>query len=81
MTYLGRVVGEKYRVLYELGRGGMGSVWVADHVDLSSKVAIKFIDARLAEVETVRNDAVTVADIIAARSSSTTATMRATPIS
>jgi serine/threonine protein kinase len=40
----GRVIAEKYRLLSELGRGGMGSVWAADHLALRSKVAVKVID-------------------------------------
>ena len=32
-----------------LGKGGMGAVWIADHQGLDIKVAVKFIDATLAE--------------------------------
>ncbi len=46
MPALGRIVAGKYRLLYVLGRGGMGTVWAADHLDLATKVAIKFIDPR-----------------------------------
>ncbi len=35
----------------ELGRGGMGSVWVADHFGLSTRVAVKFISAEVADRE------------------------------
>src|SRR5690606_18279387 len=51
---LGRVVGRKYRMLYPLGQGGMGSVWVAEHVELGSNVAVKFIDRRLAQDDQAR---------------------------
>ncbi len=51
MTALGRVIGGKYRMLYPLGRGGMGAVWVGEHVDLEFNVAVKFIDPRLAADE------------------------------
>jgi serine/threonine-protein kinase len=44
----GRVIASKYCLLYELGRGGMGAVWVAEHLTLRSKVAVKLIDAGLA---------------------------------
>lgn len=54
MTALGRVVDGKYRLLYLLGRGGMGSVWVAEHIELSSRVAIKFINAPRAATEHAR---------------------------
>jgi serine/threonine protein kinase len=44
----GRVIASKYCLLYELGRGGMGSVWVAEHLTLRSKIAVKLIDSSLA---------------------------------
>ncbi|HWA78017.1 MAG TPA: serine/threonine-protein kinase [Polyangiaceae bacterium] len=40
----GRIIADKYCLLFELGRGGMGSVWVADHLALRSRVAVKVID-------------------------------------
>ena len=45
----GAVIGGKYRVERALARGGMGSVWVARHVQLGSEVALKFLDAKFAE--------------------------------
>src|SRR5688572_23693674 len=36
-------------MLYPLGRGGMGAVWVGEHLELKSAVAVKFIDQHLAE--------------------------------
>ena len=36
-------------MLYPLGRGGMGAVWVGEHIELKSAVAVKFIDQHLAE--------------------------------
>ena len=44
----GAVVGGKYRIERPLARGGMGSVWVARHVQLGSEVALKFLDASFA---------------------------------
>jgi serine/threonine protein kinase len=44
----GRIVGSKYCLLYELGRGGMGSVWAAEHLALRSQVAVKLIEPALA---------------------------------
>ena len=44
----GAVVGGKYRIERPLARGGMGSLWVARHVQLGSTVAIKFLDASFA---------------------------------
>src|SRR4051812_43597441 len=43
-----RVLSGKYRLDRELGRGGMGSVWLAQHLTLHSPVAIKLIDATIA---------------------------------
>ena len=39
----GTVIAEKYRVLEELGRGGMGVVLAAQHLELHHRVAIKVI--------------------------------------
>ncbi|WP_437587364.1 protein kinase domain-containing protein [Sorangium sp. So ce1000] len=38
------VVGGKYRLERPLSHGGMGSVWVARHVNLGCLVAVKFMD-------------------------------------
>jgi eukaryotic-like serine/threonine-protein kinase len=40
----GTIVGEKYCIERPLSRGGMGSVWVARHVQLDAPVAVKFMD-------------------------------------
>jgi serine/threonine protein kinase len=47
----GRIIASKYRLLYELGRGGMGSVWLAEHLALRVHVAVKLIDPGLAVSE------------------------------
>ncbi len=39
------------RLVRPLGHGGMGSVWVADHLGLSTQVAVKFISGRLLREE------------------------------
>ncbi len=39
----GLVLGGKYRLVSELGRGAMGTVWVGEHISLAQKVAIKII--------------------------------------
>lgn len=44
--YEGQVVGN-YRVMHEIGRGGMGSIYLAQHKPLDHLVAIKFLDQRL----------------------------------
>ena len=42
MVTAGDLVGA-YRLVRELGRGGMGAVWVAEHTTLRSLAAIKFV--------------------------------------
>ncbi len=42
------LVAEKYTLERLLGRGGMGSVWEARHVELGTRVAIKFIESQYA---------------------------------
>jgi serine/threonine-protein kinase len=43
-----RILGGKYLLREPLGRGGMGSVWVAEHLALHSLVAVKLIEPRVA---------------------------------
>jgi serine/threonine-protein kinase len=40
---VGEIVHGKYKLVRLLGRGGMGEVWIADHVSLGEQVAIKFL--------------------------------------
>ena len=40
----GHVIAGKYRLERPLSRGGMGSVWVARHLDLGMPVAVKLMD-------------------------------------
>ena len=41
---LGRVIAGRYRLEAPVGRGGMGSVWKARHLQLDTHVAVKFIN-------------------------------------
>jgi eukaryotic-like serine/threonine-protein kinase len=45
----GTVIAGRYRLVAPLSRGGMGSVWRAEHLSLGSPIAVKLIDADLVE--------------------------------
>jgi serine/threonine protein kinase len=45
----GTIIGGKYRIVSELGRGGMGSVWRAEHLAWAAPVAIKLMNPEIAD--------------------------------
>lgn len=45
----GVVIGGKYRLASEIGRGGMGSVWRAEHLSWEAPVAIKLMNRDIAD--------------------------------
>lgn len=47
----GEVVGGRYRLDRQLGKGGMGAVWLAQNTELGLSVAIKFLDDPDAEAD------------------------------
>ena len=47
MTPIGATLAGKYAVRRLLGRGGMGAVYEAEHVEIGRRVAIKLIDREL----------------------------------
>ena len=54
-TYLGTTVAGRYKILKKLGEGGMGVVYLAEHVFIEKKVAIKILSedfARKADLVT-----------------------------
>ncbi|HEU5077380.1 MAG TPA: serine/threonine-protein kinase, partial [Polyangiaceae bacterium] len=57
----GLVLAGRYRLLHQLGQGGMGSVWTAEHLALHSLVAVKLLDEQIAKnpdaVERFRREA------------------------
>ncbi|HEY3667007.1 MAG TPA: serine/threonine-protein kinase, partial [Polyangiaceae bacterium] len=50
----GEVLGGKYRLEREIGRGAMGTVWSAVHLTLGQRVAIKLISAEHAQSREAR---------------------------
>jgi serine/threonine-protein kinase len=50
----GRVIAARYQLERPLAKGGMGSVWVARHLQLETTVAIKFIEPTLAALPEAR---------------------------
>src|SRR5262245_60409890 len=50
----GSIIGDKYRLLYPLGEGGMGSVWAAHDDTLDITVAVKLLRTDVAGEEAPR---------------------------
>ncbi len=53
--HAGHLVTPSVRLLRPLGQGGMGSVWIADHLTLRTKVAVKFMSTTLAADDVFRD--------------------------
>lgn len=50
---IGTIIGDRYRVEKELGSGGMGTVYCAEHVMMEKRVALKVLHPNLAVVGSV----------------------------
>src|SRR3954465_14133800 len=50
----GRILNERYRLIRPIGHGSQASVWVAEHLALTTTVAVKLIDPELAKKEAAR---------------------------
>jgi hypothetical protein len=46
---IGSVLHDRWRILAELGRGGMGEVWLAEHIQLGRKEALKILKPQVAK--------------------------------
>jgi hypothetical protein len=44
----GKILANRFRLDEQLGKGGMGSVWIAEHLTLRSNVAVKLMDPAIA---------------------------------
>jgi serine/threonine-protein kinase len=64
---VGRVFGERYRILRRIGEGGMGAVYLCEHVVLHRKLALKILRRELSSdpeiVERFRNEAIAASQI------------------
>src|SRR5438477_4682403 len=70
---LGKVVGDRYLIVERLGRGGAGTIYLAEHITVKRRVAVKVIHPELARdelaIERFRREATTVAEIDTSTSS------------
>ena len=64
---VGRVLGERYRILRRIGEGGMGNVYLCEHVVLRRHVAVKVLRPELVDdveiVERFRQEAIAASQI------------------
>jgi eukaryotic-like serine/threonine-protein kinase len=46
-TAEGQVIGDRYKILKKLGEGGMGEVYMAEHIHIEKRVALKLLRAEV----------------------------------
>ena len=51
---IGTVLGEKFRITQEIGRGGMAAVYEAENIHIGKRVAVKILNAELVTSRIVR---------------------------
>src|SRR5207244_937840 len=49
--FVGKVIKNRYRVLSRLGSGGMGTVYLAEHLSIGRKIALKVLHKKYTEDE------------------------------
>ena len=52
-TLQGRVIADTYKIIQQIGAGGMGSIFEAEHMRMGRKFALKLLDPAFAENEEV----------------------------
>ncbi|MCA9557058.1 MAG: protein kinase, partial [Myxococcales bacterium] len=52
---LGKVVGDRYHLIGGLGQGGLGTVYLAQHLHLEQLFAVKFLDLETLGVDVEKN--------------------------
>ncbi len=66
-AYPGKVIAGRYRLEELLGTGAVGEVWLAEHVHMRKRYALKLLDAKLASSEIVarfEREAVAAANVV-----------------
>jgi len=52
-SFNGRIIAETYKIIRQIGAGGMGSIFEAEHMRMGRKFALKLLDPAFAENEEV----------------------------
>ena len=54
VLFADQVISGRFRLIRLLGQGGMGRVWLAEHLALGTDIAVKFLDPRLSSRDDIR---------------------------
>src|SRR5262245_26084413 len=44
---IGQLIGDRYKIIRKIGEGGMGEVYVAEHIHIEKRVALKLLRAEV----------------------------------